>query len=203
MITAVKWSSQRFHRVTETILDSKTLETPALGKPVLVKFANVDHQLIFEFGGEKLVYDLGRSPDDAGPREANIEPQVKIFGCGQLALSHIGVFRDVHYTSKKFANRDDSGRAIEGNPLTLGKDEFFMLGDNSPNSEDGRWWEQAGRGNNNIFYRKGIVPRDYLVGKAMFVYWPGGFKPFAKFPIAAIPDVGRMRFIYGGSDKKL
>jgi len=188
---------------TETVLDSKTLDTPALGKPVLVKFANVDHQLIFEFGGEKLVYDLGRSPDEAGPRETNVEPQVKIFGCGQLTLSHIGVFRDVHYTSRKFANSGDSGRAIEGNPLTLGKDEFFMLGDNSPNSEDGRWWDHAGRGNNNVSYRKGIVPRDYLVGKALFVYWPGGFKPFAKFPIAAIPNVGRMRFIYGGSDKKL
>jgi signal peptidase I len=185
---------------TETVLSSKMLAMPAFGKPVLMKFANVDHQLIFEFGSEKLVYDLGRSPDDASPREVNIEPQVKIFGSGQLTLSHIGIFRDVHYTARKFANSADSGRASEGNPLTLGKDEFFMLGDNSPNSEDSRWWEQAGRGNNNVFYRKGIVPRDYLVGKAIFVYWPGGFKPFAKFPVAVIPNVGRMRFIYGGSD---
>lgn len=187
----------------ETVLDSKTIKMWALGKSVLVKFVNVDHQLIFEFGPEKLVYDLGRSADDAGPRKANVEPQVKIFGSGRLTLSHIGIFRDVHYTARKFADSGDFGRAIEGNPLTLGKDEFFMLGDNSPNSEDGRWWDQAGRGNNNTFYRKGIVPRDYLVGKAMLVYWPGGFKPFAKFPIAVIPNVGRMRFIYGGSDKKL
>ena len=185
----------------ETVLDSKTIKMWALGKSVLVKFANVDHQLIFEFGPEKLVYDLGRSADDAGPRKTNVEPQVKIFGSGRLTLSHIGIFRDVHYTARKFANSGDFGRAIEGNPLTLRKDEFFVLGDNSPNSEDGRWWEQAGRGNNNIFYRKGIVPRDYLVGKAMLVYWPGGFKPFAKFPIAVIPNVGRMRFIYGGSSK--
>jgi signal peptidase I len=147
------------------------------------------------------VYDLGRSADDAGLRKTNVEPQVKIFGSGQLMLLHIGIFRDVHYTARKFANSRDVGRAIEGNPLTLRKDEFFVLGDNSPNSEDGRWWDQAGKGNNNTFYRKGIVPRDYLVGKAMLVYWPGGFRPFAKFPIAVIPNVGRMRFIYGGSSK--
>jgi hypothetical protein len=185
----------------ETVLDSKTIKMWALGKSVLVKFVNVDHQLIFEFGPEKLVYDLGRSADDAGPRKANVEPQVKIFGSGRLTLSHIGIFRDVHYTARKFANSSDFGRAIEGNPLTLRKDEFFVLGDNSPNSEDGRWWDEPGRGNNDISYRKGIVPRDYLVGKAMLVYWPGGFKPFAKFPIAVIPNVGRMRFIYGGSSK--
>ena len=187
----------------ETVLDSKTIEMWALDKPAPVKFANVDHQLIFEFGPEKLVYDLGRSADDAGPRKTNVEPKVEIFGSGRLALSHIGVFRDVHYTARKFANSSDFGRAIEGNPLTLGKDEFFMLGDNSPNSEDGRWWDEPGRGNNDTSYRKGIVPRNYLVGKAMLIYWPGGFKPFAKFPIAVIPNVGRMRFIYSGSDKKL
>ena len=86
--------------------------------------------------------------------------------------------------------------------MTLGKDEFFVLGDNSPNSEDGRWWNQEGMGNNGRFYRKGIVPRDYLVGKAMFVYWPSGFKPFPGFHFGIIPNVGQMRFIYGGADKK-
>ena len=187
----------------ETVLDSKTIKMWALGKSVLVKFVNVDHQLIFEFGPEKLVYDLGRSADDAGLRKANVEPQVKIFGSGRLTLSHIGIFRDVHYTGRKFANSSAFGRAIEGNPLTLGKDEFLLLGDHSPNREDGVWGDEPGRGNNDTSYRKGIVPRDYLVGKAMLIYWPGGFKPFTKFPIAVIPNVGRMRFIYSGSDKKL
>jgi hypothetical protein len=49
-------------------------------------------------------------------------------------------------------------------------------------------------------YRMGVVPRDYLVGKALFVYWPSGFKPFAEFPFGIVPNVGRMRFIYGGSN---
>ncbi len=185
----------------EIILAHKPIEPPITDRPTLVKFANVDHQLTFQFGTEKLTYDLGHGPDDAGHRKTNIPPQVKIFGSGKLTLSHIAIFRDIHYTSRKFASSSKSGRAIEGNPLTLGKDEFFVLGDNSPNSEDSRWWSRSGLGNHGRFYRQGIVPREYLIGKALFVYWPSGFKPFAKSRFAVIPNIGQMRLIYGGSTK--
>ena len=109
-----------------------------------------------------------------------------------------------------------------GNPITLANDEFFVLGDNSPNSEDSRWWNKPGIGNNGRNYRPGIVPRDYLVGKALFVYWPSGFEfPWPKTlkmyllknshrsrlvrilcwtaSWKWIPNIGQMRFIYGGS----
>ncbi|HUT29232.1 MAG TPA: signal peptidase I [Sedimentisphaerales bacterium] len=167
--------------------------------PSLVKFSNVDHELIFQFGAEVLTYDLGTSPGDAGERKTDIQPQVKIFGSGAMTLSHVAIFRDIHYTEKKYANSYETGRAVEGNPLRLEADEFFVLGDNSPNSEDGRWWSTPGKGNNGVSYRAGIVPRDYLVGKAMFVYWPSGFRPDPRFPFGIIPNVGQMRFIYGGS----
>lgn len=208
----------------ETILDSKIIAPSAMNKHSLVEFANVDHQLIFQFGTNKLTYDLGRCPEDAGERKRAVQPQVKIFGSGTLTLSHIAIFRDIHYIAKKSATSPEEGRAIEGNPFTLGKDEFFVLGDNSPNSEDGRWWARAGIGNNGLSYREGIVPRDYLVGKALFVYWPGGFE----FPWPEslknllfknsrhnglsrvmywlvswkwIPSIGQMRFIHGGSSR--
>lgn len=211
---------------TETILDTKPIEPPAINKPTLIKFANVDHQLIFQCGGQKLTYDLGRNPEDAGERRTDIPPQVKIFGSGKLTLSHIAVFRDIHYTAKKSAQSTETGRATEGNPFTLGEDEFFVLGDNSPNSEDGRWWSKQGKGNNGLFYREGIVPRDYLVGKALFVYWPGGFEfPWPQslknfllkngqhsrllrtihmiVSLRWVPNIGQMRFINGGSGKAL
>ena len=42
--------------------------------------------------------------------------------------------------------------------FTLDDDEYFMLGDNSENSQDSRFW--------------GIVPRQNIVGRANLVYWP-------------------------------
>jgi len=183
----------RFEDV-ETVLVTDRIDPPTPNKWALVKFANIDHQLIFEFGKEKITHDLGLESDAAGPRRADIEPQVEIFGSGGLTLAHVAIFRDTHYTSGR------GGRAANGEPFELEDDEFFVLGDNSPNSQDARYWESPGRANNGIYYRPGVVPRDYLVGKALFVYWPSGFKPFAKFPIAAVPNVGKMRLIYGGKD---
>jgi len=182
-------------------LARKSIDRPAGGKTVPFKFANVDHRLIFEYGDEKLTCDLGRNLQDAGQITENIEPRVEIFGSGKLTLSHIAIFRDIHYTKVKFANSYEHGRATKEDPFVLGQDEFFVLGDNSPNSEDGRWWNRAGVANKGLpEYRVGIVPRNYLVGKALFVYWPSGFKPFADFPVSIIPNIGRMRLIYGGSN---
>jgi len=182
-------------------LARKSIVQPAGGKTVPVKFANIDHRLAFEYGGEKLSYDLGRNLEDAGQINEDIEPRVEIFGSGNLTLSHVAVFRDIHYTKVKFANSYEHGRATKENPFVLEQDEFFVLGDNSPNSEDGRWWNRTGVANKGLpDYRMGMVPRNYLVGKALFVYWPSGFKPFADFPFGIIPNIGRMRLIYGGSN---
>lgn len=183
-----------------TDLARKSIKPPAMNKSTLVKFANIDHQLIFQFGSEKLTYDMGRGPHDAGRIRTDIPPRVEILGSGELTLSHVAIFRDIHYTTAKYANGPENGRAID-KPFSLEEDEFFVLGDNSPNSEDGRWWTRQGLANKGLSnYRVGIVPRDYLVGKALFVYWPSGFRPFAKFPFGIIPNIGRMRFIYGGSN---
>ncbi|HEX6717771.1 MAG TPA: signal peptidase I [Pyrinomonadaceae bacterium] len=41
--------------------------------------------------------------------------------------------------------------------LTVPPDSYFVMGDNRNNSEDSRYW--------------GFVPRDLVIGRAMFVYW--------------------------------
>jgi signal peptidase I len=189
---------------SETELASKETAPVLTDKPVRLSFANVDHQLIFEFGSEKLTYDLGRQPTDTGERKTDIEPRAAILGSGKVTISHVSIFRDIYYTGGRLANSTRIGRAGEGNPLTLEADQFFVLGDNSPNSEDSRWWSRKGLGNNGRQYDEGIVPRDYLVGKAVFVYWPGGFRPSvgqSSFPFAIIPNVGKMRFIFGGHNE--
>jgi len=184
-------------------LASDTVEPMTVNRPVPIRFANVDHRLIFEFGDKKIIHNLGEEPNSLGARRTDIEPKVKISGSGNLVLSHVAVFRDIHYIQYQLGTSGEAGRATEGRPFKLDDDEFFVLGDNSPNSEDGRWWNRPGRGNNGVLYREGIVPRDYLIGKAFFVTWPAGFKPFFRFPVSIIPDVEYMRFIYGGSNRNL
>ena len=44
-----------------------------------------------------------------------------------------------------------------GKPMTVPPNSFFCMGDSRDNSEDSRYW--------------GFVPRDLIIGRAMFVYW--------------------------------
>ncbi|RKY10336.1 MAG: signal peptidase I [Planctomycetota bacterium] len=179
-----------------TLLKHQKTEPIETSAPIWFQFANVDHQLILEFGPQKLKYDLGRGPDDAGSRDGASGPALEIFGAGKLQLRHLGIYRDIHYISKEIQ------RAQQGNGFRVGKDEFFACGDNSPYSSDCRVWTTEGIGNNGVKYRIGIVPRDYLVGKAVMVYWSDAFRPFENL-LPIIPNIGQIRAIIGGSDEEL
>jgi signal peptidase I len=63
--------------------------------------------------------------------------------------SHPG---DADFTS--FDVRENYG------PVTVPPDHYFMMGDNRDNSQDSRYW--------------GFMPRDYVKGKALFVYFSMG-----------------------------
>ena len=178
------------------LLERQKIKPIKANDSVRLQFANVDHRLILEFGPDELIHDLGRGPNDAGDKSKGGDPAVKIFGGGKLALSHVGIYRDIHYISK------GSLRAREGSGFTVGKDEFFVCGDNSPYSHDCRVWATEGIGNNCLRYRTGVVPRDYLVGKAVLIYWGDAFRPFENL-LPIIPNFGQIRFVSGGSDERL
>ena len=46
---------------------------------------------------------------------------------------------------------------FQGKTMVVPEDQFFVMGDSRDNSEDSRYW--------------GFVPRELIVGRAMFVYW--------------------------------
>lgn len=80
-------------------------------------------------------------------------------------------------------------------------DEFFVLGDNSPHSLDGRGWTSAAPtlrlydDQGRPVYTLGTVPRYNLLGKAFFVYWPAGFRVPGLENLQIIPNVGKVRLI--------
>ncbi len=155
------------------------------------RFATVDHQVVLEYGSTRLVYDLGVGMDDTGA--AGGKPDVQILGYGDLRLSHIGLYRDIHYISGNIR------RARRDNPMVLEADEYFACGDNSPFSLDSRLWDRDGLANNGKTYPAGVVPKDYLVGKGIIVHWPGGYR-FKQEPIRWIPFIDGFKVIYGGKD---
>ena len=87
--------------------------------------------------------------------------------------------------------RDDNMKQVEiplkpADPARPERDDqFFVLGDNSGQSADGRLW-----------VGQWWVERELLIGKALFIYWPHGWAiPYLRLPVNPIPHFGRMHLV--------
>jgi signal peptidase I len=138
----------------ETVLARKKIEKLPTGPFVPVNFANVDHMLVFNVGENQLVRDMGRDSNSIGNPD-DIEPGARILASGKVSLNHISLDRDIYYTGNSIGPGGRKEKLPRGTePVILGKDDFFMLGDNSPSSFDSRYWESYGIGNNDKHYRR-------------------------------------------------
>ncbi len=91
-----------------------------------------------------------------------------------------------------------SRRAVE---FELREDQFFPMGDNSPESLDARCWAGTKRDpfglpkrfeqDAYLWANADYVPRDLLVGKALVVFWPH----YWKSPLPFWPNFKRMQLI--------
>lgn len=106
---------------------------------------------------------------------------------GPVVVRSLDLDRDLYYTQ---SGRNGGAHS----PAEIPLDHFYCLGDNSPSSEDSRaWrdidpWVQDLRGS-----LPGTVPREIMIGRAFFVYFPASF---AAGPIPyGVPNFGEMRFI--------
>ncbi len=130
-----------------------------------------------------------------------------------LTASRLRVFRDIYYIATDVTTRittdyhHDNFEVITETLLDpakwrlpdnlfdhrrevvfpLKKNQFFVLGDNSPYSRDGRLWDD-----------EYFVHRDLLIGKAVLIYWPHAWRlkiPGTDRALPIIPNVQRMGFI--------
>jgi signal peptidase I len=151
-----------------------------------------------------------RSPEALVPRWSPDDPgDLAPAGIGavdaRLHVHRLSVWRDVYYlaihafsgmtdyrhsagdfeiqelfrTPERWERTDlfENRRTVE---FYMGPDHFFPLGDNSPQSQDGRRWDG-----------EPYFERDLLIGKALFIYWPHAWRR----PIPFLPNFQRMSFI--------
>ncbi len=72
---------------------------------------------------------------------------------------------DVYYSAQTMRRVESGGNlrldnwnfGVANKPMNVPENHFFVMGDSRDQSDDGRGW--------------GFVPRDLIVGRAMFVYW--------------------------------
>jgi signal peptidase I len=88
-------------------------------------------------------------------------------------------------TTKLFSGR--TRRYVE---FKLHKDQFLPMGDNSPQSSDGRFWSEWTRDEygNPVNVPHHYVERELLIGKALLIYWPHTWNR----PIPFTPNVTKM-----------
>jgi signal peptidase I len=90
------------------------------------------------------------------------------------------LYRDVHYTQA-------GSNGVRGKAVHLAAGQYFVLGDNSPNSEDSRFWPDGG-----------VVPADSLVGKPFLIHLPtrtATWEAFGRRWQLQVPDWDRLRWL--------
>ena len=161
-----------------------------------IRFSNCDDELRLWVDGRVVQFDASTAYRELGNNlpEASDRLPVGVASVGvKSRLSHLALFRDIYYIADDMSYPDLRDAAVR-NQLErrdafypLKADQFFVLGDNSAWSKDGRLW-----GADNYW-----VPRELLIGKALFLYWPHSWDkiPYVNVPFPMFPNFARMGFV--------
>lgn len=109
----------------------------------------------------------------------------------------LGEVFDFYRSPERWKLREDFFQSRNRVEFFIEDDCFMPLGDNSPASSDARMWDKV-RGaiylDDDLGYHAyPYFERDYLIGKAILIYWPHGWRTGIKF--LPIPNVKRMGLI--------
>ena len=130
-----------------------------------------------------------------------IRPSLRLeFEGGAFTLHRVRLDRDLHYQATEFLTPRHTRYGQPAlathpqQPCVLKDKQYFLCGDNSASSLDGRLWDvpnpwiELNLGDGT----PGVVHQDLIIGRAFFVYFPA-FNRERGFPI---PDLGRVRWIW-------
>ncbi|RME02440.1 MAG: hypothetical protein D6805_09940 [Planctomycetota bacterium] len=117
-------------------------------------FFNADDRVVLKINGKKILEYLYQGATQVQDYNDAFQHNGITFGVEntRFRLENILIQRDIYYRSPLEAD------SLGEDAIQLGKKEYFVLGDNSPNSEDSRSW--------------GSVPEENILGKAFLVFWP-------------------------------
>ena len=174
-----------------------------------VSFANVDEQLflwvnghVVDFDGPTTYPSLGNNkPVDVQPvrgleTPTDLSPAgIAVEGSAAVGVGHVKLLRDIYYTADVDNGELQRAGFILQQDISTAKDlgpgQYFMMGDNSPESADSRYW--------------GKVDRRLLIGKALFIYWPHSWSPSwaatlrmfgVELKVPFWPNFNRMTFVH-------
>jgi hypothetical protein len=126
---------------------------PALtaGEPVEVAIAYADDRVRLIVDGETLL-DLA----DPGAPTGKVELATARLGAtgGDVTFEAVRVDRDIYYRAYGGFTRTDPAQQ----PVAIPEGRYFAMGDNSPSSQDSRYW--------------GFVHEGHIQGRAFLVWWP-------------------------------
>ncbi len=160
--SAIPWSQLTAHQGASTLAAfdmaaaSEEASVPArvLFRPrncYHVQMAFVDRRAIVRVGSAEAMLDL----PGADQREAVTYPVTLAVRHAKVVVRNFRLFRDVYYTQ---AGRN----GVRGKPVPLAAGQYFVMGDNSPVSEDSRFWPG-----------QGAVPAANLIGRPLRIPLPG------------------------------
>jgi signal peptidase I len=152
------------------------------GKKHHVELAFVDCRASFALDGNLAFAPVDRPAMDNRPP---VDQPVKVGVRGvEVLIENVRIFRDIHYTA--------AGSHASRAPVRLGAGQYFMLGDNSPNSDDNRFWSDGDD-------RPVPVPEHNFLGKPLLVHMPSRIVKWDGFGMhweyQAI-DWGRIRWLH-------
>jgi signal peptidase I len=195
---------------THTLQDEQ-LSPLAPGSNTLIELWYVDQEASVWIDGRLVLAEQFDLPLETlvarGGLQRGWAPRILIEVEGSpVKLHRVELDRDLYYSGRSPGGAIAQGALLRngegpasGEPLHLRADEFFCMGDNSPWSYDGRYWELVDPWIEKRYlhgqHRLGVVPRELMMGRAFFVYFPAPF-PVMKNKHGVLPNFGDMRFIH-------